>query len=219
MKLRVLLTTLILMTSAALGARIPVNKKAVTKHYLNVEQGTQRGLASWYGKREQGRPMANGHSFNRNRYTCASLHYRLGTLLRVEFPKKGTWVLVTVTDRGPWVKGRILDLSEKAATTLGLKPYGVAEVTVEPVKFYGEALSLNVLQGDNEKYFTNIRFHPAGHPFYDDWGLLLCGDVSDQFNGLMNIPIAITFDAIAHDMYRGIGCHNLVYVWGIRSIQ
>ena len=104
---------------------------------LNIAQPNSSGIASWYGRREQGKRMANGQRFDRNKYTAASRTYKLGTVLRVTFPTKGTFVTVVVTDRGPWVKqngsySRVLDLSERAAQTLGLRPYGVAQVTIEP---------------------------------------------------------------------------------------
>ena len=75
--------------------------------------------------------MANGHRFDRQQYTAASRYYKLGTLLMVKYPRLGTFVVVRVTDRGPFKKGRVLDLSERAAQTLGLKPYGVDRVVIE----------------------------------------------------------------------------------------
>jgi rare lipoprotein A len=101
---------------------------------LNIEQPAVTGKASWYGKREQGKRTASGERFDRNKYTCASRTYPLGTLLMVKYPRKGTFVVVRVTDRGPFKKGRVLDLSEKAATTLGLKSRGVDIVVIEPLK-------------------------------------------------------------------------------------
>ena len=95
---------------------------------------TTKGQASWYGKREQGKRTASGERFDRRRYTCASRTYPLGTLLMVKYPRKGTFVVVRVNDRGPWTKGRVLDLSERAAEYLGLKPYGVDTVVIEPLQ-------------------------------------------------------------------------------------
>ena len=92
-----------------------------------------RGLASWYGRREQGRRMANGQRFDRNGYTAASRVYKLGTMLRVTYPRTGLTVIVRVTDRGPYVRRRVLDLSERAARVLGLKPYGVGQVEIQPL--------------------------------------------------------------------------------------
>lgn len=131
---------LMLLIGTALAAKIPVNKEAVTKHYLNVEQPSTSGWASYYGRREQGKRMANGEPFNRHAYTCASLYYKLGTLLWVSSPDTGAFVLVRVTDRGPWIKGRALDLSEKAANTLGVKSRGVFRVNIVPAKLYKEVL-------------------------------------------------------------------------------
>lgn len=91
-----------------------------------------QGLASYYDKREQGKETASGERYNANGYTCASRYYKLGTWLKVTFPTKHTFVYVRVNDRGPWIKGRILDLSEHAAKVLGLKPYGVAYIEVQP---------------------------------------------------------------------------------------
>jgi rare lipoprotein A len=100
---------------------------------LNLAAPKQIGVASWYGRREQGKTMANGKPFDRNRYTCASRTYKLGTRLLVSYPEIGTFVQVVVTDRGPWIEGRVLDLSERAALTLGLRPHGVGLVIIEPV--------------------------------------------------------------------------------------
>ena len=99
---------------------------------LNLPLPETHGKASWYGRREQGKRTANGERFDRRRYTAASRTYPMGTLLMVRFPRKGTFVVVRVNDRGPWVKGRVLDLSERAAQTLGLKSFGVGDVTITP---------------------------------------------------------------------------------------
>lgn len=103
---------------------------------INVAQPTTAGTASWYGKREQGKRTANGERFDRRKMTCASRLYPMGTLLMVRYPAKGTFVMVRVNDRGPWVRGRILDLSEKAASILGLKPSGVGYVEITPVHLW-----------------------------------------------------------------------------------
>lgn len=123
-----MITTLLI--CAALSSH-PAELPKRLRGHLNLTQSKSEGLASWYGKREQGRKMANGKPFDRNRYTAASRTYKLGTVLLVSYPSKRTFVRVVVTDRGPWIKGRILDLSERAAQTLGLKPYGVGRVLIE----------------------------------------------------------------------------------------
>lgn len=100
---------------------------------LNIELPTVTGKASWYGKREQGKRTASGERFDRRGYTCASRLYPLGTLLMVKYPRYDTFVVVRVNDRGPWVKGRVLDLAEAPARTLGLAAYGVDTVEITPV--------------------------------------------------------------------------------------
>ena len=100
---------------------------------LNIALPTTQGKASWYGRREQGKRTASGERFDRRRFTCASRTYPLGTLLMVKYPRMGTFVVVRVNDRGPWVRGRVLDLSEHAATTLGLKGHGVDFVVIQPL--------------------------------------------------------------------------------------
>jgi rare lipoprotein A len=103
---------------------------------VNLEKPATVGLASWYGRREQGKRTANGERFDRHEMTCASRFYPQGTLLMVKYPAKGTFVVVRVNDAGPWVKGRILDLSERAAQSLGLRAYGVGYVQIAPVHLW-----------------------------------------------------------------------------------
>ncbi len=100
---------------------------------LNIAPPATVGTSSWYGRREQGHRTASGERFDRHKMTCASRLYPLGTLLYVKYPAKGTFVVVRVNDRGPFVRGRILDLSEQAAQCLGLKPSGIGQVVITPL--------------------------------------------------------------------------------------
>jgi hypothetical protein len=86
-------------------------------------------VASYYGHRFQGRPMANKAPFNFNRLTCAHRTFPLGTRLRLSLGEQA--VIVTVTDRGPRIADRDLDLSLAAAKALGMTHYGLAVVEVE----------------------------------------------------------------------------------------
>ncbi|MGA2569051.1 MAG: septal ring lytic transglycosylase RlpA family protein [Terracidiphilus sp.] len=94
-------------------------------------QGPRTVRASWYGKRYAGRPTASGALFNPSAMTAAHRSLKLGTRIRVTNPHNGTSVVVTVNDRGPFVKGRDLDLSEAAATALGFHDRGVANLLIE----------------------------------------------------------------------------------------
>jgi rare lipoprotein A len=95
------------------------------------ERRTWVGVSSWYGRREAGKEMANGHRFDPSKLTAASRTLPFGTRLRVTFLRTRRTVIVTVTDRGPFVPPRILDLSEAAAKAIGLRPYGVGLVKIE----------------------------------------------------------------------------------------
>jgi rare lipoprotein A len=91
------------------------------------------GLASWYGKKHQGRKMANGQKFDRHQLTAASWLFPLGTKIRVVNIINGRSVLVTITDRGPSHRlQRIIDLSEAAAEQLGYTHQGVTPVLIIP---------------------------------------------------------------------------------------
>lgn len=95
------------------------------------EPGTRiDGLASWYGQQHQGRPTASGEAFDMNKLTAAHRTLPFGTRLRVTNVENGKTVVVRVNDRGPHVSGRVLDLSYRAAQTLGMTDAGVARVEV-----------------------------------------------------------------------------------------
>ena len=88
------------------------------------------GVASFYGN-ESGSQTASGQRFNENAMTCAHRSLPFGTKLRVTHG--GRSVVVTVNDRGPFVRGRVLDLSTGAARAIGLTSAGVGRVTAEVV--------------------------------------------------------------------------------------
>ena len=88
------------------------------------------GVASFYGN-ESGSQTASGQRFNENAMTCAHRSLPFGTKLRVTHG--GQSVVVTVNDRGPFIKGRVLDLSTGAARAVGLTGAGVGRVTAEVV--------------------------------------------------------------------------------------
>jgi rare lipoprotein A len=89
------------------------------------------GVASWYGEPFHGRLTANGERYDMHAYTAAHRLYPFGTRLRVTNLENGRSVTVRVNDRGPFVRGRIIDLSLAAATDLGMVPNGTARVRLE----------------------------------------------------------------------------------------
>ena len=88
------------------------------------------GMASFYGN-ESGSKTASGQRFNQNALTAAHRSLPFGTTLRVTHG--GRSVVVTITDRGPFLRGRVLDLSTGAARAIGLTSAGVGRVTAEVV--------------------------------------------------------------------------------------
>lgn len=93
-------------------------------------QDVQRGKATFYSKRATGSRTANGERLHHDSLTCAHRTYPFGTMLRVYNPANGRSVIVRVTDRGPFVRGRIIDLSWRAAKELDIINAGVAMVIV-----------------------------------------------------------------------------------------
>ncbi|HPR64046.1 MAG TPA: septal ring lytic transglycosylase RlpA family protein [Thermoanaerobaculia bacterium] len=88
----------------------------------------QKGTASWYGKSFHGLPTASGEIFDMHRLTAAHRNLPFGTWLDVYCPETGKRVTVKVNDRGPFIRGRIIDLSYAAAKELGMDALGIAEV-------------------------------------------------------------------------------------------
>lgn len=92
-----------------------------------------RGRASWYGKYFQGRKTSSGERYNRFAYTCAHKTLPFGTRLRVTNVLNGHSVVVRVSDRGPFRRHRIIDLSEVAARPLDIVNQGSATIVAEVV--------------------------------------------------------------------------------------
>jgi len=92
---------------------------------------TEIGLASWYGPPYHGRKGADGTVYDQNAMTAAHLTLPLGTMVRVTNLTNNESAVVRITDRGPFVRGRIIDLSLAAAKATGVYRAGVARVKVE----------------------------------------------------------------------------------------
>ena len=93
----------------------------------------QVGNASWYGKKFHGKATASGEDFDMFQLTAAHRQLPLGTYVRVTDLRNGKWVVVRITDRGPYVKGRIMDLSYSAARMLDFHA-GVERVRLDIVE-------------------------------------------------------------------------------------
>ena len=107
---------------------VTATARAVTRTVKTVV-----GIASYYGHVHQGRRMANGQRFDESKLTAASRMLPLGTRVKVTSLRNQKSVIVTITDRGPAVKTRVIDLSTAAARALGMISRGVDKVRVEPL--------------------------------------------------------------------------------------
>jgi peptidoglycan lytic transglycosylase len=90
----------------------------------------QKGIASWYGKKFHGRKTSNGEIYNMYAVSAAHKTLPLGTFVRVTNLENGKDIDVRINDRGPFVRGRIIDLSYKAAKEIGIVGPGTARVEV-----------------------------------------------------------------------------------------
>ena len=90
----------------------------------------QKGKASYYSKRFHGRRTASGERLHPDSLTCAHRNYPFGTLLKVKYLGNGREIVVKVNDRGPFKRGRVIDLSYRAAKELGMLAQGVGAVEV-----------------------------------------------------------------------------------------
>ncbi|MHB1562682.1 MAG: septal ring lytic transglycosylase RlpA family protein [Leptospirillum sp.] len=100
---------------------------------LNDQSFPQVGIASWYGPTFYGKPTASGSIFRKNELTAAHRTLPLGTRVRVQNLKNNKEVDVLINDRGPFVEGRIIDLSWLAAKKIGMLGNGTAPVRITPL--------------------------------------------------------------------------------------
>ena len=102
------------------------------RHHQSERLAQQQGKASFYDDSFQGKKTATGERFSQEKMTAASKDLPLGSHVTVTNKENGKSVDVKVNDRGPYVKGRVIDLSKKAANTIGIRPEdGLAPVKVE----------------------------------------------------------------------------------------
>ncbi len=95
----------------------------------------QRGIASWYGREFHGRKTSNGEIYDMYAMTAAHKTLPLGVSVKVTHLHSGRQIIVRINDRGPFVAGRIIDLSHTAAQQLGILDSGTAPVTIEALGY------------------------------------------------------------------------------------
>lgn len=120
------------------GCSVPASKVRVPEP--TAERLSQTGIASWYGPGFHGKATASGETYNQNDFTAAHQTLPLGTRVRVTNLENGSATEVSINDRGPFAKSRIIDLSYSAAQQINMVGPGTALVRVDvldsPIKLY-----------------------------------------------------------------------------------
>ncbi len=113
----------------------PYEKKGVVYKPIKVEKNREMvGLASWYGRDFHGLKTSSGERYNMYAYTVAHKTWPMGTIVKIENLKNHKTAIARVNDRGPFVKGRIVDCSYAVACKIGLDRDGVAPVKLTVLK-------------------------------------------------------------------------------------
>lgn len=127
--------------SATQRGRLSYAIKGKQYQPLSSHEGfVQGGTASWYGSDFHGKETSSGEKFNMHAMTAAHKTLPLGVYVKVLNKKNGREIVVRVNDRGPFVDGRIIDLSYSAARNLGVVGSGTAQVQIEALGYRDRAL-------------------------------------------------------------------------------
>ena len=118
-------------TKAAVEVVVPAS--AVSKTKAKADKPYQVGTASWYGDYFQGKPTASGEPYNMYDMTAAHMNLPLGTFVKVTNLRNGRSAVLRVNDRGPYVDGRVIDVSYNAAKALDFKARGLQRVRIDVV--------------------------------------------------------------------------------------
>ena len=134
----------------------------------------ERGIASWYTSDVEDALTANGEFFNKEALTAAHKSLTFGTIVRVHNLSNGLYVDVKINDRGPFVEGRIIDLTQRAAKEIDLYEKGITEVELEIIEVPKKVDSKYDRPGDTGLYkiqvgsFANsANFYNLYHKFLD----------------------------------------------------
>ena len=126
----------VLILALVLSMPLILHAKQTQRQSVHATKATQKmvGFASFYALKFNNKRTASGEKFNNNAMTAAHKSLPFGTKLKVTNLRNGLSVLVRVNDRGPYVKGRIIDLSKAAAKKIGIGRTGTARVKLEVIR-------------------------------------------------------------------------------------
>ncbi len=111
-----------------------------------------RGISSWYGPNFHGKYTSNGERYNMYKRTAAHKTWPMDTMVKVTNLENGKSTIVRINDRGPFVRGRIIDCSYIAGKELGLDKMGIAKVSIKALGFAGEVPSLQYREEARRSY-------------------------------------------------------------------
>ena len=114
-----------------------INSEGMTRKQIEAIKDhpqVQIGIASYYGSKFHKKRTANGEIFNMYKVSAAHKTYPLGTKVKVTNMENGKSIKLTINDRGPYVKGRIIDLSYKAARKIGFVNQGTTKVRIDVIR-------------------------------------------------------------------------------------
>lgn len=133
-----------------------INGKTYYPSQVNIGD-VESGIASWYGPGFHGKKTSNGETFDTNAMTAAHKTLPMNTMVRVDNLENGRSVVVRINDRGPFVAGRIIDLSNRAAHEIDMTKKGTARVRLTVLGF-----NQNQVVANNNIKNTNSNFVSGG---------------------------------------------------------
>lgn len=130
--------------------------------YVSVGQ-VQGGISSWYGPNFHGKHTSNGEVYNMHARTAAHKTWPMDTMVKVKNLQNGKSTIVRINDRGPFVRGRIIDCSYTAGKEIGLDRMGIAKVSIEVLGFAGKVQSQERIRRDKAAHkVTRVRLSNFG---------------------------------------------------------
>ncbi|MFS1440167.1 septal ring lytic transglycosylase RlpA family protein [Shewanella sp. 10N.286.48.A6] len=127
-KFKLMFSVLLLAMATGCSSRVPIDSAKTTQYSTSH---VLAGQASWYGSKFHGRLTASGEKYNMRAYTAAHKALPFGTIVRVTNTGNNKSIDVKINDRGPFVKGRVIDLSQKAFQQIASSDQGIVAIKID----------------------------------------------------------------------------------------
>lgn len=139
-----------------------VRGKRYSPTFVKVGQ-VMKGVSSWYGPNFHGKHTSNGEVYNMHARTAAHKTWPMDTMVKVTNLQNGKTTTVRINDRGPFVRGRIIDCSYTAGKEIGLDRMGIAKVSIQVVGFAGKVQSAaKIAEAKKSKTETRVMLSNFG---------------------------------------------------------